>query len=56
MANDKTHPIFRQILNGIVQRPAIVDVCLAGAPAINGVCGDPECVCARPTKEAADGK
>lgn len=24
----------------------IIDVCLAGCPAINGVCGDPDCVCA----------
>jgi hypothetical protein len=23
----------------------IIDVCLAGAPAINGNCGDPTCVC-----------
>lgn len=23
------------------------DICLAGNPAINGICGDPECVCAR---------
>ena len=22
------------------------DVCLAGAPAVNGICGDPGCVCA----------
>lgn len=22
------------------------DVCIAGAPAVNGVCGDPDCVCA----------
>jgi len=26
---------------------AVVDVCIAGAPAINGVCGDPDCVCGR---------
>lgn len=24
----------------------VIDVCIAGEPAINGVCGDPECVCA----------
>lgn len=32
-----------------------VDVCLAGAPAVDGVCGDSDCVCAmdpdRPSKE-----
>jgi hypothetical protein len=24
----------------------VVDVCIAGSPAVNGVCGDPDCVCA----------
>jgi hypothetical protein len=26
--------------------PAEIDVCIAGAPAVNGTCGDPVCVCA----------
>jgi len=25
--------------------PAEPDICIAGAPAVNGVCGDPDCVC-----------
>lgn len=27
-----------------------VDVCLAGNPAVNGCCGEPDCVCAREPK------
>lgn len=31
----------------MIERGDNVDVCLAGNPAVDGVCGDPDCVCAR---------
>lgn len=30
---------------GFIKRGESIGVCLAGEPAINGVCGDPECIC-----------
>lgn len=29
----------------LIERGDNVDVCLAGNPAVDGVCGDPDCVC-----------
>jgi hypothetical protein len=52
MSNDHLHPIFQEICDKISKpsAPAVdpapaIDVCIAGAPAVNGICGNPDCVC-----------
>jgi len=45
--SDPAMPIDQPTKSDIVRQRPVRDVCLAGAPALNGVCGDRDCVCAK---------